>query len=272
MTLATPASQNRAERMTNYSAVRRIAGWLAWQDWRMLQLLVTDQNPQGRALLEIGVHHGKSFVAMAQCAGDRRLYAIDIFDRQEGNIDRSGLGDKDAFLANLRRFGVDPARVTIDERLSNEVAPADVLGAVGPVDLFHIDGGHHIDAVNADLDLALATVSDSGVVAIDDTYRPEWPEVSAAVFAHAGFQAEFMQFAIGFNKSYWCRPDSRQRYQEVLLRDPDLRRFLTRRYAAKGAEVLVYQAYPLPEWGFRALLRWYLGHYWPELYLRLRRR
>src|SRR6266478_2890673 len=54
-------------------------------------------------VLEIGVHHGRSAVAVASLRGDgREFFAVDLFeDLQSQNISASGLGNKAAFLRNM---------------------------------------------------------------------------------------------------------------------------------------------------------------------------
>lgn len=256
--------------MTKYSEVRKLSGWLAWQDFQIMMALISHQNSRTNSLLEIGVHHGKSFISMAQVSNRRRLYAIDIFGRQDLNVDDSGRGDKDVFVKNLERFAVDSGRVVIDERLSNDVSASDVISAVGEIDFFHIDGGHHFSAVTNDLNLARSTVADTGVVAIDDTYRPEWPEVTLAVFSNQEFLNDFKLFAIGFNKSYWCRPDCVDEYQNVLLSDAQLSSFLYKACQVDGRTTFVYQRYPLPEWKLWQRFAWYMSTHSPETYGRVK--
>lgn len=257
--------------MLMFKDIRKLSGWLAWQDFSIIRTVVSAQNGEGAAVLEIGVHHGKSFIPLAHFSADRKLYAIDVFGRQDLNVDGSGHGDKTAFLGNLHAFGVDASRVTIDERLSNDVSASEILSAIGPVSFFHIDGGHHMSAVTNDLELALRTVTPSGVVAIDDTYRPEWPDVTQAVFSNVDFQHEFRQFAIGFNKSYWCRPDFVQHYQKVIRADSNLDAFLRKTYAVPEGELPIYQEYPLPEWSIASVLRWYTSLRFPGLSVMLQR-
>lgn len=257
--------------MSAYNRVRRLSGWLAWQDFQIMSVLIAAQNSNSKSILEIGVHHGKSFVAMAIASGGRKLYAIDLFGRQDLNIDSSGSGDKMIFLKNLKDFGVDLQRVVIDERLSSEVSASDVASAVGDIDFFHIDGGHHFSAVSSDLDLACKTLSDAGIVAIDDTYRPEWPEVTQAVFASQDFMSCFRLFAIGFNKSYWCRESFVDQFQNVLMNDPLLAATLVRKYPVGGRVTLIFQRYPLPEWSLRQRISWYMGIYYPRIHIRFKR-
>ena len=56
-------------------------------------------------LAEIGVHHGKSFLALANSvAPGERLFAIDVFEDQHKNIDHSGRGDRQIFLNNVNAY------------------------------------------------------------------------------------------------------------------------------------------------------------------------
>lgn len=251
--------------------LEKIGGWLSRIDLEISKTILLGQksitNADG-AIVEIGVHHGKSFVALGTFSCNSHLYAIDIFDAQEGNIDQSGHGNKRIFLDNLDRFGIDRSRVVIDSRMSHDVRPDDILSSVGNARFFHIDGGHHYDAVKNDLELAVAVLSYEGVVAIDDLFRPEWPEVSMAVFGATAFsEADFVCFAIGFNKSFFCRSPMVEKYHALLRKERFLSPYLSKVYKPKNASILVYQRYPLPEWGLMTLASWALSVYQPNSFV-----
>ncbi|MEZ5657088.1 MAG: class I SAM-dependent methyltransferase [Burkholderiaceae bacterium] len=251
-----------------YRQIKRLPGWLAWTDYTMLAELVGYQNEfTNAAIVEIGVHFGKSLIALAGFSGERALYAIDIFDDQSHNIDQSGYGSLNGFRTNLRRFGVREDRVVIDQRLSTEVKPRDILDRVGKVGLFHIDGGHHYDAVVADIDLAVATCSDDAIIVMDDVFRPEWPEVSEAVFRHPALRDhDYVAFAIGFNKTYFCKRAHLARYQHRLRSHAALDRHLSKTHRIDDRTLLVYQKYPLPEWPLWRFANWALKLWVPGLY------
>lgn len=62
---------------------------------------------------EIGVHHGRFFLAMeAVTPSDVKCFAVDLFGRQDLNIDKSGRGNYRKFMSNCERFASDPARVS----------------------------------------------------------------------------------------------------------------------------------------------------------------
>ena len=99
-------------RLLDYCATGQhgIEGWLQ-QDALLLTLaLHRQQRAAGIAggVAEIGVHHGKFFVALALlCEGeDERAVAVDVFDDQHLNPGGSGRGDRGVFGANLARWGV----------------------------------------------------------------------------------------------------------------------------------------------------------------------
>lgn len=260
MSSISPAAYSR-------SGKNSVNGWLARTDSEMIACLLQEQTRGGcrGAVAEIGVHHGKSFILMALCNLPDPCYAIDVFGNQRLNIDGSGKGDKQIFLSHLARFGIAAESIVIDERLSGAVSPDDIVSRVGRTRFFHIDGGHHLDAIRHDLQLAEAALTDDGIIAIDDVFRPEWPEVSVGTFAHlAHAQCELTIFAIGFNKTYLCRKQNAAGYRKALLANDFLRMYLAKTYRVTHDEILVYQQYPLPEWRFPARVRNYLKTYHPD--------
>jgi hypothetical protein len=223
------------------------------------------------SVVEIGVHHGKSFILLALANRSRHCYAIDLFQAQDLNIDRSGQGDREKFLGNLQSWGADADKVVIDARPSDTVTAEDIITKVGRSRFFHIDGAHHLQVVSSDLALALATTDAAGIIAIDDVFMPEWPDVSIALFGSPVLaQSGFVPFAIGFNKTYLCHRDQVARYRAVLKETSILRAFFAKNYDIGTTHLDVYQRYPLPEWGAYAWAKYFLSTYFPELAARLR--
>lgn len=256
--------------LDEYIRVRKkeVDGWLARCDGEIFARLLESQLENGidGAVVEIGVHHGKSFIPMAISNNGRMCYAIDIFEKQALNIDVSGCGDKDVFTRNLMKFGVDANNVFIDERPSTDVSPGDIKNEVGRVRFFHIDGGHHFEVALNDLRLAEAVVGDDGVIAIDDVFRPEWPEVSMALFSYlANKTKDFVPFAIGYNKTYLCRRSFAALYRGILSDSDFLQLYFSKKYEVSNEAILVYQMYALPEWGMRERISHYLKTYHPDL-------
>ena len=250
-----------------YKSVKKISGWLGFVDFEILKTLIQANHDSSNAAVEIGVHHGKSTLPITYFSDNRKVYIIDLFGDQEQNIDHSGSGNKLFFLKTMEIFNINRNRIVIDERMSNEVSPKDILDSVGMIDFFHIDGGHHADAVASDIRLACNVASDDCVIAIDDMFRPEWPEVSSAAFSSEVLNHHnFVLFAIGFNKGYWCRQHKVHENQKKLLDNKILSVHLHKTYTVGDRRTLVFQRYPLPEWGTATLFLWYLEIFHPVVY------
>ena len=252
-----------------------VQGWFARVDaeiYRAILLGQSEQNLSGSAI-EIGIHHGRSFVALCLALrSDEKAYCIDIFDDQNLNKDSSGKGDRSIFESNLARFGIDREKVVIDPRSSQHVKPAEIVDAVGPARLFSIDGGHWEDVVRSDLRLAESSLARHGVIALDDFLRSEWPNVSAGYFAwYAARATPLVPFAIGANKLYLCQEQWASFYRGLLAKDPFLGLFLARHVDFQGFTIPVYQQYISPEMQFRARLFAYFRVFNPELYARIKR-
>ena len=153
------------------------------------------------ALVEVGVFHGKSFMPLALLRQpDERCVAIDCFEDQSVNIDRSGEGDGVAFRENVDATmrvccdgapdggGEGDARedwlaiLEMDStRLADDRAPL-ARAAGSPVRLFSIDGCHTAEATAADLRVASSAMHPEGVVVVDDAFNPDWPGVVTGMF------------------------------------------------------------------------------------------
>ena len=228
-------------------------GWLSRVDMQIIHDVMAHQQQQGwrGGVVEIGVHMGRSFIPITLFANGDPKYAIDIFGDQHLNPERSGWGDLDKFKANLGKFAIDPEDVTIDVNLSSAVEAGAITEAVGAVRLFHIDGGHDYDAISTDMTLAMETLSETGVIVVDDTFRGEWPDVTAGMFDALSASPDFRIFAIGFNKSYICRSHSAEDYREALQSNPFLKMYYQRDYKSRFGDALVYQTAFNDNWGWR---------------------
>lgn len=134
------------------------------------------RNFQGGAL-EIGVHHGRFFIALANLVDDDQpLVAVDIFEDQKLNIDKSGSGNRDQFLTNIRKFSnkaAESVSLVAADSLGLNVGPSSPL-APGKFRFVSIDGGHTATHTFNDLLLAEKLISDGGVVFLDDILHMHW--------------------------------------------------------------------------------------------------
>ncbi|HKE88061.1 MAG TPA: class I SAM-dependent methyltransferase [Vicinamibacterales bacterium] len=180
--------------------------------------LLADAGMAGDAL-EIGVHHGLSAIGVAALRGEgRRFVAIDLFDEMQAqNISGSGQGNREQFLANMRRFYDDLSFLTTLAAHSATLRTAD-LGT--HYSFCHIDGGHSAAETFADLKLCSAITIAGGLIALDDYFNPAFPGVGEASIRFAlEHPGTLRPIAIGFNKALFQREpapfDLNARFAEV---------------------------------------------------------
>jgi hypothetical protein len=158
------------------SGHKKVRGWLNTSDAMAITRLARTQTIGGGAC-EIGVHHGRLFTLLHLLTQGPSV-AVDLFDSQEQNTDRSGYGSRETLLRNVARFG-DPTRVRVIAGNSLQVTPDQILRAAeGPVRLFSVDGGHTAECTYNDLSLALVSTREGSLVILDDYFNRHWPAVS----------------------------------------------------------------------------------------------
>jgi hypothetical protein len=190
-----------------------VEGWVSESATTATLLLAQAQDRAAVAgdIAEIGIHHGKYFILLAQFLnpGETGL-AIDLFGRQAANLDGSGHGDLDRFRQNLTtHLGPDPAVVVLEaDSLS---LTTDRLGARA-FRMVSIDGGHTAAHVLNDLALFEPVLHEHGFVVVDDFYNPAWPGVNEGMFRYWLTGGALRPFAYGGNKLYLCRPSAWEAY------------------------------------------------------------
>jgi len=197
---------------------REVEGWIEPGALAMTTLLDRLQVAAGvrGGLAEIGVHHGRYFIALRLLArpGERSL-ALDIFEDQHLNVDRSGEGSRERLTANLTRHSGSLDGVEILKADSLTVRPEHVLQRLGgPVRIFSVDGSHTAIHTESDIRLAAAVLAPGGVVIVDDIFNPEWPGVLAGVeaFFHGKDCQGLVPIIATDNKLILCREDARGPY------------------------------------------------------------
>jgi hypothetical protein len=107
---------------------RRVAGYTESPALTLLQVVDNAQRAAGIGgpVAEIGVHHGQLFIAMKllQRPGEASV-AIDLFEDQDANIDKSGEGDRDQFLQNVDRWSSRDGLI-IHSGDSTKIKPGDI--------------------------------------------------------------------------------------------------------------------------------------------------
>jgi SAM-dependent methyltransferase len=170
---------------------------------------------------EIGVFYGRSYFLMRQMlAAGENAFAADLFD-----IGAARAGERDqygTFLESAAELGLG-----IDEGLvfrgdSKGLTAEDITSKVGKVRFFSVDGGHMLDDVVHDAALARDALAEHGVIAFDDSFNFEWPEVTLGLFRFLEENENILPFAITQKKTYVCKASHHARYLAAVEGSKDL--------------------------------------------------
>ena len=164
------------------NGIEKVEGWLYPDVVSVITNIVQAQNKfniKGH-IGEIGVHHGKLFILLYLLSRQsEKALAVDIFDKQHLNIDKSGKGDLDKFLNNLEYFAKDKHKLRIIAEDSTQISSNDIKKAVGgELRLFSVDGGHTPGIARNDLRIASKSICEGGVIILDDYFNGLFPGVS----------------------------------------------------------------------------------------------
>ena len=181
-------------------AISAVIAFARWQD---------EINVLGD-VAEIGVHHGKFFILLANLRRRReRAFAIDVFEDQHLNSDKSGRGDLAKFLENLRQYGSEVG-LTVLKKDSKALTRVDFYGGrKGSIRLFSIDGSHTAEHTCSDLAIAAQLIGADGLIILDDFYNPDWPGVQEGFYRYLTSRGcDTAPFAYGNNKLFVCKAAS----------------------------------------------------------------
>jgi hypothetical protein len=167
---------------------------------------------------EIGVHHGKLFVLLANSTTSEEMaHAVDVFSDEHKNLDGSGAGDRGIFESNIRKFA-SGAKVNIIQESSLDL---ERLGfGDHQLRLLSIDGGHTAAITYNDLRLAERCMVRRGIAILDDVFNPEWLGVITGLADYFHRNGSLRPFAVSPNKVYFSTDaKSADFYREILRRD-----------------------------------------------------
>ena len=214
-----PRELSRLERYLA-AGLNNVQGWLSTYSAEFIAVLSEIQHKAGYtgAVGEIGVHHGKLFILLLLTASRReKAFAIDVFEAQDLNTDRSGRGDIRIFRTNVRRWAGSDCEIQVIAKSSLEVHPSDIVAVCGKVRLVSVDGGHTQECTVNDLFLADAVLQDWGIAIVDDFFNPNWPDVSTGVAKYlTNRNSKLAPFAISPNKVYLCNPQYAMSYRSEI--------------------------------------------------------
>jgi hypothetical protein len=201
-----------------YRAVghRVVTGFMQSEVLLLLDVLNRAQREKhvSGAVAEIGVHHGKLFIAMQLLQRDgEKSVAIDVFGDQDLNIDGSGHGDLEKFVNNVSLWS-SMEEVVVHQGDSTKLTP-EILRelAGGDIRFFSVDGGHTEEIVFSDMKLADATLGEGGIVIADDVFNEFWPGVATGTLRYLNDGAKLVPFLIGFNKVFFTHAEFSEFYR-----------------------------------------------------------
>jgi hypothetical protein len=175
---------------------------------------------------EIGVHHGNFFVGLALMARkSESLFACDVFQNQQLNVDHSGKGAIEPFLLNLATNGIVEQDVTIIQGSSSDLA-SDFTNStkIKPFRIFSVDGGHTRQLTHNDLLLAALNLSPGGLIVLDDVPNMDWWGVMDGFFTTMNrVPFTIAPFFMGFNKLIFTTPGYHELYYNAIKTTVNLR-------------------------------------------------
>jgi hypothetical protein len=186
----------------------KVQGWLSRGACDMI-MRVADAQLQHHVtgnVAEIGVHHGRLFILLRLLTrSDEKAVAIDLFEDQQSNVDRSGEGDYGKLMANIARHVGTTERTVVHKGDSTKLT-GDVVKQIagGPIRLFSVDGGHTEQITKHDLETAQQSLAKGGVVILDDCFNGGWPGVVSGALRFLDTMPSICPFAIGANKTLFA--------------------------------------------------------------------
>lgn len=191
---------------TNFPHLESVKGWLQNEALLFTSFYRTKflQDDEFNSL-EIGVHHGKFFIGLENITPlDGKAVAVDVFESQDKNIDRSGAGNLAVFNEHVSKFCKDPTRVVTRSMDSLDIDASEIgLNRFG---LLSIDGGHTVNHTLNDLEICNKLATDTGLVILDDILNQHWLGVvtGAVQYFSSSTGKRIVPFAVGYKKLFCC--------------------------------------------------------------------
>jgi hypothetical protein len=177
-------------------------------------------------ILEIGVHHGKSFIPMIFLLHDNEeIMAVDIFEDQQFNVDGSGHGSHEIFVKHIQHICQDNAilsRVKIMKGDTTKLKSTDYMTVTNnKFRIISIDGSHTKHATIIDLNNAMNILSSDGFIIIDDYFNNDWPGVRAGVEHVLENNNNYRIFYLDKAKMFVCHVSNYNKFFNVVKHEPN---------------------------------------------------
>ncbi|MGD1711797.1 class I SAM-dependent methyltransferase [Dapis sp. BLCC M172] len=199
---------------------------------------------------EIGIHHGKLFIGLHNLTTeDESSLAIDIFDNQSLNIDKSGKGNLEQFKINLNSFAARPESIEVMEKDSITLSIKDLLdieSSLGKFRFFSIDGGHTVQHTINDFKVAEQLICNGGLVMVDDYLSQNWPGVSEGIARLFLLDSpKLIPFMIGAGKLVFTTISFYQEYFKLTVD------WLKKRSGKYGSKIVLMYGYNVVSWSHK---------------------
>ena len=193
--------------MLTWEKVDAVSGWFGFHSYALWRSLLDLQKAAGvhGDLFEIGVWRGRSASVLAAYQEDgETFYLCDL------------KVDDEAIRSAFEGVGAANRKVVAISAPSSELpARLDLRAMHQSVRWMHMDGEHTGPAVYGELELAHQIVHPDGLVVIDDFFSPRYPAKTTEALRYLEKNPfHFRLFAVGFNKGYFCRPESLAKYMD----------------------------------------------------------
>ena len=202
-----PTLDRLADAYRYLAYAKYIDGWLSQTTALAMMELLWFQESKGWSgnIAEIGVHHGLSALALIAASRETETtFAIDLFDRQDLNLDNSGAADLLQFKQHLH-YLFPRAKVSILAKSSLDIRGAEAENGLHDIRFFSIDGGHTKALTFNDLAIANKCLATHGIVCLDDVFNPVWTGVITGLLDFLDSGPDLVPFAIFTNKMFLCR-------------------------------------------------------------------
>lgn len=217
------AAATRLDALNDYlrTGIHEVDGWCIPQLFQTIWPLA--QQIGDGPIAEIGVYEGKFFIALCKTFGQdagQKATAIDVFDMQEFNLDKAGVGKKDVLLENLKKHGLPLDQVECiqtDSLALKQQDAADFVQRRGLVNFFSVDGCHEVTHTMHDVEFAMQVTAHHGVIAVDDYNNINWPGVQEAISRmYLSRNFPFVPLAVTSNKLLLCGLSYHARYMKAI--------------------------------------------------------
>lgn len=177
--------------------------------------------------LEIGIHHGQFFIALNQLVSESYTsYAVDVFGRQDLNIDASGEGNYQQFINNLKLY--DKYQGSNVRVIQGDSTDRNVFSNMNQCHYISVDGGHTPEHVVNDLTVAADLVTNNGVVIVDDYFNHWWPSVTEGIAKYLMTTPRLVPFATSKNKMWMCKLSYKRQYYNYIKDIPQFNKTETK--------------------------------------------